>query len=467
MDLDTLPPRTFLFLSLTWSIIAVSSSVFIAVGWLGFSLRPIADDYGLGASTASGVIAAISYWWQTWSGSITTVFMWVIFVGLPLHYLPWQFASLLPFLLSSFLVSGFLTWVLDQSLGKPGASRSRLTRNSYFFVVATVLWWASWWISTVTTRPDELENPMPRAIAFWQTVNIQYIAVILLVCWLWWGIFRNLDKMTIKFKVLLSVVAGLLVGFSGPVVALSSAIGLVIATVANQSFRGKKDFRRLLPIILGAFFLSMAAVIDNRSPGSTNRSQFLPDPSLREIVVAIIQTPGKASMVFWESISDIGILVSFVTLVALAFGTRGILTRPSIESLRTTGSGLIIFGAVFAVVSSFSEVFAYEAWWHDMSTRTLIWLGTSCLGLALGFQLRRRSSGKNHENVALIIALSGLILAGSSLGQFGFETQRRLSDWNSGGASVSSIADIESEWVNKEWIILNQIRGETVLRVAN
>jgi hypothetical protein len=172
-------------------------------------------------------------------------------------------------------------------------------------------------------------------------------------------------------------------------------------------------------------------------------------------------------MVFWESISDIGILVSFVTLVALAFGTRGILTRPSIESLRTTGSGLIIFGAVFAVVSSFSEVFAYEAWWHDMSTRTLIWLGTSCLGLALGFQLRRRSSGKNHENVALIIALSGLILAGSSLGQFGFETQRRLSDWNSGGASVSSIADIESEWVNKEWIILNQIRGETVLRVAN
>jgi len=452
---------------LFWAVPTVAFSILIGVIWAGFSMRPIADDYGMGASAGLGIFGAVEFWWQNWSGSLSTIFLQVLLVGLPLYYLPWPVASLVPFLASSMLTSGLLTWIVATNLQGFSSKRPKGFGGTVFFSLAMVMWWGFWWVSAVTTETDSSENLWPRAIAFWQIVNVGYVAVIVIAVWIWLVLEKNFERFRNPVALFAFSAAGLIVGFMGPVVALSSAIFAGAIVAAKFFFGPAKNRTFYLATSVGMISLITAAVVDNLSPGSSRRSEALADPSIRELAVGLIQLPPKATMDFWLSISGIGTVVSFVTLggfaVAMSWAGAGFSAR----KLARLGSGLLGFALVLAVVSRLGQLFSYEAWWHVMGVRTLVWLATSCLGIALGAYLQHRLRSNLLVPASLIFTVTGLALSGSSLGLMAYEVQSRLSAWNEGPASTTGIADIEIDWVNQGWLELNGGRKTPIERAPH
>lgn len=448
------------------TILAVAATaVIFGVVWSGFSMRPIADDYDHGVAAGLGLFGALEFWWLSWSGSLTTIFLQVLLVGLPLLHLPWTYASFVPFLTSSLLVTGLLTWIVVRSLPRTFSQPRLRPLFLIFFLVVIVMWWGFWWISTVTTSLSPGDNPWPRGLAFWQTVNVGYVIVVTLMVWIWLALRTSLRKRNPAIVLVLSSVAGLLVGFMGPVFALSAAIFVALFIVRCYFSDSNGDKPGYLAMGGGLFFLAAAALLDNLSPGSNRRSESLADPTAREVLVGIIQIPGQVAVDLQRAFSDVGTMVSFVALIGLTLGLGLVRDSVSVRTLLSTGGGILLFSLILATCSRLGQLFSYDAWWHLMGLKTLVWLGTSCVAVAFGGYLQSRlGQVSGLSQIGLVVAIVGLALSGSSLGQLAFEVQSREKAWHSGPAAVWGIADIDEDWVNSAWVELNESRKEPTSR---
>lgn len=109
---------------LAWATATGALSFILYVGCSARLLRPIADDYCS--------FRPPWYWFSTWSGDILARFNDVLWVGLPLRFLPWFAVSAVPFVATNVFLAAAVVAFLRYCLGD-GAGTTR-----HWLLVASV-----------------------------------------------------------------------------------------------------------------------------------------------------------------------------------------------------------------------------------------------------------------------------------------------------------------------------------------
>ena len=119
---------------------------------------------------------------------------------------------------------------------------------------------------------------------------------------------------------------------------------------------------------------------------------------------------------------------------------------------------------LLANLSSISQIAAYEAPWHILSTQLLIFLLSIVFGHYLYFRLISfLSSARNFEihiwvgKMTALLAILGLLTAATVTVASSIVDRR--ADWEGGDAPLLGAADRNEEWVNSAWEILESHRA--------
>ena len=427
--------------------------------WMSKGLRPIADDYSRGAGLTDGPITAVVNLWNSWAGDLATNLVNVVIVGIPLQYLPWSFGSSIAFLASGVMVSIVLLFVINSQTG----TNKKLTipKRLILLPLALVAWWSYWWVNKEFNPNDSFYESTTTSITFWQNVNATYVFIPSIGIFLWLVIERIRKKHPNNLQVLpLYFLVGFVIGMSGIVFAVSFMIFVTLMLIASWL-----DSRspRAPQILIWASFITtvfLAALASHFSPGSQNRTTFLPKISLdNETILQLLHTVFPSLSDWLKSLVNPGMAISVIIIVI--FATLLTLQGHSFDdqNLRQIGLGLIGFSLILFLVNGFSEVFAYAAFWHRIQGSTILWIGIVSLGVSFALRI---SKSQIKPSVLVFSGVVVSIVSTVAVLQMTLEISARSSLWESGPAPTTYIADIEDEngWQRVNWLILrNQIGG--------
>jgi hypothetical protein len=113
------------------------------------------------------------------------------------------------------------------------------------------------------------------------------------------------------------------------------------------------------------------------------------------------------------------------------------------------------------VVTKVSELFAYKAWWHELSSRTFLFVAVFSFGIYL-MQMTEAYVPKDFTIVTLTIFASTMFIAVFALKYAENSIEDRKAKWELGAAQVTKDMDPfdrETPWVNECWIRLEQMRS--------
>jgi hypothetical protein len=125
-------------------------------------------------------------------------------------------------------------------------------------------------------------------------------------------------------------------------------------------------------------------------------------------------------------------------------------------------SGLI-FGVIYFIAISFSELFAYAAFWHLVPFKTFLFFYFILCGVYLGIRVKNRA----HDSTNHVSRLSKHLLfcaIAISIGSLFHESSiivGRAEIWPLGPAALPGISDIypEDGWVDICWQDLRRLRN--------
>lgn len=424
----------------------LSGVTVIGVVIVGRELRPLADDYCLAMWASDGLFDGIGTVFTTWAGDLVLVTSNILLAGLPLAFLPWQVASLLPFMLGATSVA-FATWAL---LGALGAFGVRLRTGLLLIPTVMVVWWSYWWIpvrfpDAVNPLDAVVDLELAASVTFWQNINTAYViplSVWVMVCVLLW---RRVDR-PLGAGVVLWAVAGVAMGLSGPVLALTFMavlvlLGVVLAALRSLTRRRAVRGATLLMGTLGG------VIITALSPGTRIRSTFLVDTpystmnGLPDLAVWTVQGTARAwwgMLVGWPSV--------FVFLAAVLLGLLlGPNDRMAARRLGITGGSLLLLALILQAASVAAEAFSYPAFWHVIAPGLVMFWALFCLGWGAANALAGRAAATWSAAVGAAVVL--LVGAGLAVTDMGVRIADRYDAWAQGPAPVGWVPDTNAGWV--------------------
>ena len=113
------------------------------------------------------------------------------------------------------------------------------------------------------------------------------------------------------------------------------------------------------------------------------------------------------------------------------------------------------------VVNKVSELFAYKAWWHELSSRTFLYIAALTFGVYC-MQLLVTRFELEFSLLELVIVASAIFIALYSVKQSGDVITERKVRWEQGPAQVTlnmDPFDRETAWVNVCWMQLEEKRN--------
>lgn len=103
-----------------------------------------------------------------------------VIVGLPGRHAPWELASAVPFVLTTFIVAA----VAVQLVGGIKLLRGSLLGAWALGFVSVCLWWSSWWLPVILSG-GQISRSRAVAITVWQNINSAYVLLVALSIALW------------------------------------------------------------------------------------------------------------------------------------------------------------------------------------------------------------------------------------------------------------------------------------------
>jgi hypothetical protein len=201
------------------------------------------------------------------------------------------------------------------------------------------------------------------------------------------------------------------------------------------------------------FGIFSGVLISYFSIGAQLRSQVLvsslEEPSLK----SLLRWFAESSFEFVASIFNFGIFfVLLVGFLSSRYFCRFYAVRISSLDFRSLFSLSSIFLLIYFAAISASEFLTYNAFWHLVTFRALLFFYFFLFGIYLGERNRVKGSDLSR-NFILIVA--PFILLASSLAVFDTNSllvQRRIS-WEQGPAALPGISDIspQGSWVDSCW----------------
>lgn len=440
------------------SVAALIISLYVM--WSARLLRPANDDYGLAHSMDRGLLPSVWHWWSSWTGDLTTTFSNLLFVGLPVLHLPWSVASALTFMAAAASAASVLWWITF--FGSSSCeSVSRLIRLTVLMTpVSLIAWWGFWWVSASFSAEGDDPALIAVGVSMWQNLNAAYVIVPLLivVAWLIMEKRRRTAGPTMPFLYLL---IGLVAGLAGPVFAASAvimigtiAVGSWLRTQTAPTNRGTLWLMALIGTALGA-------LVSHFSPGSQARKLALPDPQINQELLFRLASDGIPGGLrdWWSAISSPGAVTVVVVFlgVSLLMSLQG--WSPRVGYLINLGIGLLGFSLVMSWMNRMSEPFAYEAYWHLIAPRTMVWLALATLAIGIGCWLGSPERSVVTTPLTVLASAVGIVVIAASLVSFGSQVQARYVQWESGPAPwAGAISDIEVPWIRAAWEQLIMVR---------
>ena len=424
-------------------VVVISILVVYFAFQIASNLRPVADDYCAGSLGYLNPISYVNHWYYLWSGDIGALLSVYTLVAFPISNFAIGLGSAVAFIAGMLLVS-------FSAISQLNPIKSRLERIYTFlfmFSMANLAWFSYWFIPTEFYTKPNSSNFM-NSILHWQTTNVIYVVIPLVII----QILINLEKQKLsRNSIFILILASFLVGGSGIVLAVSTsgliALKFFIKFVRNKQAKLKDNFSEILVLTLvaGLIYISIYA------PGAQIRNEnFSQKVSFQSI-------PGVAIRGMFEWI---GALLSMESLIAIIFGIvialfiRFFSSKSASSKDFNIAVNSLALSYLLAIISEVSELFAYVAWWHELSYRTLLFSGTLTLGIKAGFILQPRILKKMELMIALV-SISVVSLGIYSIAKCSSNVENRKTIWQSGPAPIAGISDREVEWVNQCWQILN------------
>lgn len=441
-----------------WTIVvlAVAVAAWVVVAGVVHTaslLRPIADDYCHAAVGLEGYLASLGIWYLTWIGDLFQVSVTGLLVGQTIVHVPLTVASLIPFLLSGASVSAVA--IVGARLSSTVPRRSRVLAVALASPIAMLAWWGSWWLpAIVDPNPVGISAQLASSVTHWQVVNVQYTLVpaVLMIAWVLIQ-FRSWPHAWIRPAALgllgfLAGTGGLVFGVAA--VTFAGVTPLVQLALTGQVSRGRiRDHAVFIATGLAGLVVALL------SPGVANRAIEL-QPGLP----AGPSSPlGMFGWIFPTAILqwvDAFVTVGVLSVVLIAAGTAVLLSRIGVglaaRPLVGAAGSFAMFALIVAIAARAGEAFSYVAHWHEVTTRTVVFVAAALMGLALGTRLA--AAGRT---IAVPTILASGVVALAVLGSLVVmraDVVQRLEAWERGPAPTISTADIETEWVRGCWVTM-------------
>ncbi len=429
-------------------------SVFFAVA-LSLQLRPIADDYCWGATTANyGFWGALNHWITTWTGDYTGVLSTTLFTGVPLAILPFEAASATTFLITQSLLGilGFLLYWLV------AGSRAPIPLPGILFgLLIPSLWLVFWW-STSLGSMDQLNLQGPRSITHWQNINSGYV-ILLAVALIW---LLLLLRLKVKNRITLIINGfgiGVWLGGSGLVISLLGGL-VAFSLLALSIGSSRSGVSRNFVWLAGPWFLSntIGWLLAYTSSGTRARRAVLGERTLDAGVFLDFIFP-KAIIDWVEILVSPGTILVFVLVFIVGGLLRTTIEKEEERSGFKWSGAILLLSLILSIISQAASFFSYDAFWHVTPSATLIFVSITVFSLVCGRASKTWLSAYSLWPRASILLVTVLISVGVLNTAF-VDAQQRLLSWDSGPAPLTGMSDIEAtgDWVDRCWRELGEFR---------
>ena len=418
-------------------------------------MRPSKDDYCIGASSQYGLFGSISHWFMSWSGSITSIILNNVLVGVPLANLKsWWIASAIPFVISVTLFSWISTLLYCRFIRNLGLI-DRIFLSLFSWNSFICFFWLTYNRSVIKQTNPNVLHDLADSIAMWQNVTVAYLLSPMLIL----GSIIYVLKNTLKkyFAIVLAVLTGITIGFMDYVSIAVALIFIFILGIANLKNR-KIIYGSFTNAILLASFISCAASISFFAPGTKLRKGALDIENIDyDIDLILVIAKRSASDLLLLMLQPSGLLV-------LCFGVVLYLFFPPIQkkslSRLLLGSQIVI--ALHILLNNMSEIYSYQANWHQLPQFTfsiIVWI-------LLGFELGRKLTNMNvfigwgnSKIVKTFIVVLLIIPQVQSVSNFSDSLKERKNYWQEGNR-YHGMDEIKTEWINNCWVDLVQVRED-------
>jgi hypothetical protein len=411
--------------------------------FLSVNIRPIADDYCAAAGSISGVLAYMNSLTLTWSGDYTQILFNGLLVAFPLSQLPMYFLGLLTLFLFVLLLLSIL-YVFNKRFI---VSNSKFSSFAVLSALVLSLWNIYWALPAALSRQNGYDQLLDAKESFsgvfgWPTVIVQYLTVPLFLI-----LIGLLCAGNSKVGYLPLITIGLIIGTSGYTLALATLLSsLLLLFSRNTQFYLTKTLTFNSGIIAGAMlsYFSLGAQIR-----SELLAHSLQDPSakfvMRWFIVSFLEIATSIFNVGIFFVVLIGFLVSRLICRFFSFKFEDI-------ELVTLFKFLSTFLLVYYAVISVSEFFTYNAFWHLITFRSLLFFYFFFIGIYLGNRFRgivRRLPNNLATIVTCFLLLSAFLAVYDTNASI---VERRIA-WHTGPAALPGIVDIspEGSWVDVCW----------------
>lgn len=446
-------------------VLAIFVGVFGYILVQSTRLRPIADDYCLGASAVDGPFHSLIFWLTNWSGSPFSVLTQVLFASWPLAALPIGISSSISFVAAGLAV-GLVTAYLLQARWANAPFKTSL-----LVISVTTGWFVSFRVGQVLelrAGDDPIGNRswiVAEILAHWQTVNSGYVAASSLAMLLLGWSFLSPYLESHRSRYIAIGLASLVVGWTSYVFAASVAGAFLLVSFSIRLREASVLTRRLEFSAVG--ILSGVAT-SFLFPGARARTDANVGSSIDVLLEGLRNTPSGLG----EWVSDVASAPTFFAfLLGVVVASLGVAKRPSeLSSPPQWVSGFLLLASLLTyILNELVAALIYGGLWHTVPGRLMIFMAALLMGVSLVRLIQSRDSITTEVatvfsvlQTLIVVGVLALTVVGAVVLRASIDSRQVV--WEQGPAEIRGLTfmdDREAEWVGECWRDIEGARQES------
>lgn len=427
----------------------------VQLSFIAANLRPVADDYCLAGVAGLNPIDYFKYWNYYFIADISTLAGNYFLIALPAVFLPYGIGTSVTFFACLVSLSAVIVMFMRFTSNK---KLNRLLSITIVFCFTYLSWITYWIVLGRGNSGNEISRGTVGDLVFfgsimnWQAANINYVILPCIALLIYSKMFT---KDFSSWNPIVVVAFGLIIG--GSFYVLSAVfIFLILSQLVFNYFKYEEStimgFKNEVLVILFAL-VSLAASYFS-SGAQARRFNYPKDVPL----LSIPKTAFEGIFDWFPTLYLPAIVVTFL-LGATLFRIFAYLkiNEINLDVYKFVVTPFILSLLTF-VVTKVSELFAYKAWWHELSSRTYLYLAAFTFGMYI-MQILVKRLNLEFSLLELVVSSAAMFIALYAVKQSADVVTERKIRWEQGPAQVTENMDPfdrETQWVYDCWIQLEE-----------
>ena len=419
------------------------------------NLRPVADDYCLAGAAGLNPFDYFKYWHYYFIADISTLAGNYFLIALPAVFLPYGIGTSVTFFACLVSLSAVIVMFMRFTSTK---KLNRLLSITIVFCFTYLSWITYWIVLGRGNSGNEISRGTVGDLVFfgsimnWQAANINYVILPCIALLIYSKMFT---KDFSSWNPIVVVAFGLIIG--GSFYVLSAVfIFLILSQLVFNYFKYEEStimgFKNEVLVILFAL-VSLAASYFS-SGAQARRFNYPKDVPL----LSIPKTAIEGIFDWFPTLYLPAIVVTFLlgaTLFRIFAYVK--INEINLDVYKFVVTPFILSLLTF-VVTKVSELFAYKAWWHELSSRTYLYIAVFTFGMYC-MQILVKRVNLEFSLLELVVSSAAIFIALYAVKQSADVVIERKIRWEQGPAQVTENMDPfdrETQWVYDCWIQLEE-----------